>query len=214
MNQHRDSPLRLLAEASSGRGQSSPGTWLFDTLRSAQDSRDVCYLLDEQRRFIYCNPAWDRFAQENGASQLTGESVIGTDLFAVVPAVLAGVYTRAFETVSATGRVWSQVYHCSSPEVFRRFRMRIHPVRRLNWFLVSNALVVERPHQHGVSAVDETYFSGGVVTMCAHCRLVRRVVAPDGWDFVPAYLRFTGRDTLKVSHGLCPICEAHFYPGF
>ena len=206
-----DVPLSLLQSAS--RGVPTPGTWLFDTLRNAQESGDVCYLLDADRRFIYCNPAWDRFAEANGAPRLTGGAVLGTDLFAAIPGVLSDVYTRAFKNAGATGRVWSKLYQCSSAEAFRRFRMRIHPVKSLGWFLVSNTLVVERPHRNGADAADTTYFSGGVVTMCAHCRSVRRAVLPEVWDFVPAYLRFRGRDRLKVSHGLCPICAAHFYPG-
>jgi hypothetical protein len=146
MNKTIDLPLSLLQSAS--RGAQTPGTWLFNTLRTAQASGDVCYLLDEQRRFIYCNPAWDRFAEANGAPQLTGGSVLGTDVFAVIPGVLSDVYARAFKNVGATGRVWSKLSQCSSSEAFRRFRMRIHPVSRLGWFLVSHALVVERPHRN------------------------------------------------------------------
>lgn len=211
MTRRLDLPLSLLQSASGGA--QTPGSWLFNTLRNAQESSDVCYLLDGQRRIIYCNPAWDRFAEANGAPRLTGGSVLGSDVLTAIPGVLSDAYTRAFKHVEATGRVWSKVYHCSSAEALRRFRMRIHPVKPLGWFLVSNALVVERPHQHAVDAADETYFSGGIVTMCAHCRSVRRAAAPERWDFVPAYLRFTGRDTLKVSHSLCPTCVAHFYPG-
>lgn len=206
-----DFPLSLLQNASSGT--QTPGTWLFNTIRNAHESADVCYLLDEQRRFIYCNPAWDRFAEANGAPELTGGSVLGTDVLAAIPGVLADAYTRAFNEVRATGRVWSKLYQCSSSEEFRRFRMRIHPVKSLGWFLVSNALVVERRHRSAADAADVMYFSGGVVTMCAHCRSVRRAMTPEQWDFVPAYLRFTGMDLLKVSHGLCPVCAAHFYPG-
>jgi hypothetical protein len=185
---------------------------LFDTLRSVQESSDVCYLLDEDRRLIYCNPAWDRFASANGAARLTGDSVLGTELFAVIPGALSDAYARAFERVSSTGRVWTKLYQCSSPDSFRRFRMRIHPMKRFGWYLVSNTLVVERTHRSEAEAVDQAYFSGGILMMCAHCRSVRRAAAPERWDFVPAYLRFKGKDRLKVSHGLCPVCSAHFYP--
>ena len=211
MHKPPDLPLSLLQSASSEAP--TPGTWLFNILRNAQESADVCFLLDGQRRFVYCNPAWDRFAEANGAPRLTGASVLGTDVFAAIPGVLSDVYSRAFKNAGATGQVWSKLYQCSSSETFRRFRMRIHPVKGLGWFLVSNTLVVERTHRKAAEATDGTYFSGGVVTMCAHCRSVRRAAAPERWDFVPAYLRFTGRDALRVSHGLCPRCVTHFYPG-
>jgi hypothetical protein len=155
---------------------------------------------------------WDRFATSNDAFALSGESVVGTTLMASIPDVLTGVYEQAFRSVGETGRVWSKSYQCSSPGQFREYRMRMHPLRHLDWFLVSNALVVSSPYESASAASHETYFNGGVITMCAHCRCSRRCCSPDRWDFVPEYLQFKGWELLKVSHGLCPICQAYFYP--
>lgn len=176
-------------------------------------SAATSYILDSQYRFIYCNPAWDHFARSNGVSQLTGEAVVGSDLFAAIPEVLRAVYSAAFQEVRSTGLVWEQSYECSSPTVFRMFRMRIQLLRPQNWFLVTNRLVFERSHPKVAEPDPNTYVdSDGLITICAHCRCSRRVDSPDQWDFVPEHLQLRGESAMKVSHGLCPICRAYFYP--
>jgi hypothetical protein len=207
-----DEPLKILASMRREHGRDNPETWLFYLLKMLEKSESVSYILDGQLRFMYCNPAWDRFATSNDALALSGESVVGTTLMTSVPDVLTGVYEQAFQSVRETGRVWSKSYQCSSPGQFRQYRMRIHPLKRLDWFLVSNALVVSSQHERVCTASQEMYFNDGVITMCAHCRCSRRFGPPEQWDFVPEYLQFKGWDLLKVSHGLCPTCQAYFYP--
>jgi hypothetical protein len=48
--------------------------------------------------------------------------------------------------------------------------------------------------------------------MCAHCRCSLRRGRQDQWDFVPEHLELKGMALLKVSHGLCPVCQIYFYP--
>ena len=104
----------------------------------------VAYMLNSEFRIMYFNPAWKRFAEANGAPQLTSQSVIGSDLFDVIPEVLRSFYSDAFREVMATGRVWEKSYECSSPTLFRMFRMRIHLVKPPDWFVVTNLLAAER----------------------------------------------------------------------
>jgi hypothetical protein len=101
---------------------------------------------------------------------------------------------------------------CSSPTVFRMFRMRIHLLKPQNWFVVTNVLTVERSHARMAAADPNAYVdTNGLVTTCAHCRCSRRVDSPDQWDFVPEYLQPRLESAVKVSHGLCPVCRAYFY---
>lgn len=173
----------------------------------------VSYILDSEFRIMYCNPAWNRFAQSNGAPELTSEAVVGFDLFDSIPDVLRVVYSVAFQHVFNTGTVWEKLYECSSPTLFRSFRMRIHLLKPQNWFVVTNALVVERPHARTVPNDPNQYVDrNGLITMCAHCRCSRRVDSPDHWDFVPEHLETKPQSTMKMSHGLCPFCRAYFYP--
>lgn len=177
-----------------------------------QRSPVISYVLDSQFRIMYCNPAWNRFARLNGAPQLTSDAMVGSDLFEAIPEVLRAAYADAFQQVLSTGKVWEHSYECSSPTVFREFRMRIHLLKPQNWFVVTNPLSFERPHTRTARAEANTYVTAnGLVTMCAHCRCSRRLDNPDQWDFVPDYLQLSSVSALKVSHGLCPICRAYFY---
>lgn len=177
-----------------------------------QRSPTVSYILDSQFRIMYCNPAWNNFAQSNDAPQLTRDVVVGLNLFDSIPEVLRSAYADAFQQVLRTGKVWEQAYQCSSPSVFREFRMRIHPLKPQNWFVVTNPLSFERPHTKEARADTDTYVNAnGFVTMCAHCRCAKRLDNPEQWDFVPEYLQLGLLSARKVSHGLCPICRAYFY---
>ena len=107
-----------------------------------QKSAANSYILDSQCRFIHCNPAWDRFAKSNGAPQLTSEAVVGSNLLDAIPDSLRAVYSAAFQEVLSTGLVWDNCIECSSPTLFRTFRMRIHLLKPQNWFLVTHCLGV------------------------------------------------------------------------
>ena len=118
----------------------------------------------------------------------------------------------AFRRVAGTSDVWAKTYTCSSPAQLRQYRMNIYFIERRNWFLVTNSLLAERPHRKIHEADNDAYFSRGIITMCAHCRCSRRADGSSGWDFVPEYVGLKGMKALKVSHALCPVCQAHFYP--
>ena len=202
----------LLIESSRKEAGKTDSTRLCRIIRVLEESPAVSYILDSNYRFIYANPAWDMFALSNGGPQLAGEGVIGFNLFDAIPNALKPVYEDAFQRVAETGAVGGKTYPCSSPEHVRRFRMKIYFMERRNWFLVTNSLVAEFQHRKSRTADQDAYFDRGIVSMCAHCRCSRRVDGSNRWDFVPEYLRLKGLQALKVSQGLCPVCQEHFYP--
>jgi PAS fold len=182
-------------------------------MQALERSPAVSYILDFQFRILYCNPAWNRFATANGGRQLTSEAVIGFNLFDTIPEVLRVFYSDAFQHVLSTGKVWEKSYECSSPTVFRLFRMRIHLLKPQKWFIVTNTLVVERAHATIAPADLNAYADdNGILVVCAHCRCSRKQSSLDQWDFVPGHLEKTPCFPAKVSHGLCPVCRAYFYP--
>ena len=180
--------LSLSLTGRAGR-MNSVHTHFFRVVQAIERSPAVSYILDSELRFVYCNPAWDRFAVANGASQLAGEAIVGRRLSGMIPDVLKPVYDDAFRRVMSEGSVWEKSYECSSPNTFRLFRMRIHLLKLRRWFLITNPPVLERSHQHAIAPDPKTYFDGhGLIMMCAHCRCSRRVDNPDQWDFVSEYL--------------------------
>ena len=182
---------------------------LDDLLGALEQSPDVNFALDPDLRLVYRNPAFDRFALHNGAPELAGPAVIGTDLHRVIGRDLFHFYAAAFERVERESLVWECLYECSSPQLFRKFRMQIHPVAPAG-YLVRNSLAIERPHVlSAISGVPEYVNSDSIIILCMHCRCSKRSTAPFHWDFVPAHLE---RGLANVSHSLCPVCLEYFYP--
>jgi hypothetical protein len=211
-DRRNDARVDRLGILLSGSTAKAGGNRLYRTMQVLEESPAVSFILDSEHKFIYNNPAWDSFAQSNGAPYLAGEPIIGSNLFDSIPNVLRAVYSNAFREVVKSGRVWEKSYICASPDQFRKYRMMIYFLERRNWFLVTNSLVVEQSHRNTQSPNQYLYFNQGIITMCAHCRCSRRVDRPEEWDFVPEYLRLKGLDALNVSQGLCPICQAYYYP--
>src|SRR5262245_8228192 len=117
-----DEPLELYSVLSSAPSGELPRSPLLRVLEAIEKSPTVSFLLDAERRLVYTNPAWDEFATSNGAPELSGEALVGLQLFDVIPNVLKPVYAAAFDQVQSDGRTWEHLYECSSPDQFRQFR--------------------------------------------------------------------------------------------
>jgi hypothetical protein len=178
-------------------------------LSTLEASGDVSCQLNNDLRICYCNPAWDRFALANDGEFALSERVLGAVIVDFVPPELVEFYTAAF--AGARDAIVEFDYECSSPDLYRTFKMQILPSEQPKGYTVVNALnVVEKMEgKHPALVLGPQYITeDGFITVCSHCRRSRRVNAPDKWDWVPANLKPAQRN---VSHGLCPICHAYFY---
>lgn len=182
------------------------------TWRKAYDNDPATiYALDEDLKIVRCNPAWDRFANENGAAEPSRSSVFGIYIMDVVPAVLHDFYASAYVAVRRFQREWWHVFDCSSANTLRSFQMRILPGDP--WGLVViNTLLREAPSDEKtvVEPLQHYADADGVVTMCAHCRRVEHLTQPGRWDWVPFLLN---ANQALVKPGLCEFCVAYHYPG-
>lgn len=175
----------------------------------------VIYVLDNDLRIIYCNAAWDRFAKNNGGSaSVYRRNQLGSCVLDAIPRPLKPFFRDAYSKVLATGEAWAHEYECSSPTEFRRFQMNVQPAAQGGGLLVVNSLHEERPiaaaELAGLPAVAKTYANPhGLITMCSHCRRTARADGSDVWDWVPDYLN---RMPKSISHGLCAVCMALYYP--
>jgi hypothetical protein len=175
------------------------------------DGTSTIYALDLELRITYHNAAWDRFAVENGAPQLAGSSVIGQPIADAVPERLKGFYEKAFRGVIESTQMWEHLYECSSPDLYRRFHMRVLPYGK-NGLIVIHSKVAETAVGDLTRAPQYEYVGrGGMVTMCSHCRRTLRAgFQGESWDWVREFIVSPPE---RCSHGLCPACVAHYYPG-
>jgi hypothetical protein len=168
----------------------------------------VIYVLDENLRIVYCNEAWDRFAAENGGRDLLRPRPLGVSVIEVIPPPLKRFFENGYRQALSTGQMWQHSYECSSPTVYRKFQMQVHPEREARQLVVVHSLMVESPHsdnERETRTPSRGAYSDqdGIVTMCCECRRTRRTGQAPVWDWVPAYVE---RMPEKVSHGICDVC--------
>lgn len=180
-----------------------------------ENEESVIFILDELLRFQYCNAAWDRFAQENGADPKVYRSrQIGRSVLDVTPPVLKDFYAKRYEHVLRDTASADHFYECSTPNLIRHFHMRLERLEVEGepspCILVVNSLHASVPTENEPAAYDpgNLVAENGLILMCAHCRRVSVPGPKQLWIWVPELVRSMPRN---VSHGLCRPCFAIHY---
>jgi len=167
----------------------------------------IVFALNRELRIIYCNAAWDRFAQLNGGGFLQRPRPYGLCVLDVVPECLRDLYDAAYQGVFTTGRQWILEYECSSEVVYRLFRMTVIKRPEDDFILSVNFLLEERPHgpERQIENPDSMAYAapGNAVVMCCACRRTRRNDGR-GWDWVPAYVKTA---PARVAQRVCEGCQ-------
>jgi hypothetical protein len=174
-----------------------------------RDPATIC-ALGRDLRITYVNPSWRAFAQANGLAWGTGRSTVGLPILEVVPGVLRSFHEGLFARVRAEERPVEHSYECSSPTLFRHFRMRIFPCEA-GGMIMAHSLVIEVPHSATPSPALERVYrdDNGIIVQCSHCRRFRRADGSAQWDWVPEYV---ARSPENCSHGICRMCAPYYYP--
>lgn len=179
---------------------------LRDLYAELEATDDTSYILSDELRIVRVNPAFHRFAAANAGDDVAARWGRGAAVVDATCAELRPFYQALFARALATGQRFEHDYECSSPQVFRAFRMLVVPVGA--YLMVTHSLQVERPHDRAALAADPSYRHNGAIRMCACCRRVRASTAIERWDWVPAYVEAMPRN---VSHGLCAMCEHGYH---
>lgn len=181
---------------------------------SFEASANVIYALSADLRLRYCNPAWFRFARENGGEPaLSRRFPLGSAIVDALDASVREFYLGAWRYVLDTGEVWEHVYECSSDTVFRLYHQRVYPLRETAGLLVVHSLALEMDHDPEsrpvLEPVELRYRAPtGLITQCVNCRRVRRLAVSDTWDWVPDWARRSPADT---TGGICPLCYGYYW---
>jgi len=179
-------------------------------LAAIEASADPTYAVDRSFVIRALNSAYLEFGRANGHPLVGHDHGLGCPLFASMDPPAREFYVRAYMTALAEHRPFHQDYECSSPAVFRRFRLSAYPLPGGSGLMISNHLVHEAPCGLRPTAVSEVHTTAeGVIVQCCHCRKVQNHVAPNTWDWVPDLVSERHPD---VSHTFCPACLEHYYP--
>lgn len=181
-----------------------------DHWRTQFDRNDTATcVLDVAFTIVYCNPAWDRFALANNGESAIASRICGTPLFRYVPRVLEYHYSKLFERAREKNELVTADYECSSPDVFRKFRMQISPIPDTSLLAVVHPLLAHGDIPYPVfRSTDHDYGLGELVTICAQCRRTKRL-HDNVWDWVPEFLR---NPPDRVSYGVCQECLLRYCP--
>ncbi len=214
-----DPPRTSNAYRRPGGGRIQPGMVAaliapFETAALDLLPATVCAVTPELR-IAYVNPAWRAFGLSNGVAALEAIDV-GVDVLAVTPEVLRPYYAELFARARQTRTPLEHDYECSSPELHRVFRMRVHPCSSGALVIVHSLLRQEAHPQAPASALADAYRDDRrIVVQCSNCRRVRRPDAHDAataaWDWVPAFVEHIPPGT---SHGICAVCAQYYYSDF
>jgi hypothetical protein len=172
----------------------------------------VCFALDEKLELIYCNPAWDRFAVQNGAPHLLAEKVLGAPVLRSTSGELSVYYQSLYDRALADRKPREHDFHCSSADVERLMRMHVYPLRSVPALLIVCSLRVERPHAETSGEPIQGLYRNehGFIVMCSNCRRTHRAgVEPETWDWISD---FVAHQPPLVSHSLCGLCLEYYHP--
>lgn len=130
----------------------------------------------------YINPAWSRFAHDNGdGPEVDQHWSVGANYFEAIATPLRAFYRQLLAEAphrEASLRPHAHEYECSSPEVYRRFSLQVYTLADARGHVLINSLVVEHPHDAARAPLapnDARYRDdNGLVHQCAHCRRVER----------------------------------------
>lgn len=182
-------------------------------LRDLESDRGSIFALTPDLRLAYANPAWFRFALENGGADVPAIVTPGVPVLQSIHGPLRRFYERRWREVMFTGERWDHPYESSSATRYRLVRSRAEPLRE-GGILVTNTVAVDRPHDAfhdpvGRPFIESLYLdSTRSIAVCGHCRRARR---RDGmtWDWIPLLVEKPRR---TLVYTLCPPCVDHYYP--
>ena len=157
----------------------------------------------------YLSAAWYTFARDNGVLDPGTVWDVARPLSDAIPEPLRPFYAHLFQMARRAGAEVTHDYECPSPQLFRRFHMRVLPLEH-DALLLIHHLAVVHPVQNGSPAIEQYYrVEHATITQCCNCRLVRRAQEPETWDWAPAWVEHEAPNTTQ---GLCPRCLAMHYP--
>ncbi|XOV91079.1 MAG: hypothetical protein ACFHWX_12800 [Bacteroidota bacterium] len=184
----------------------------FNTL---EESVDTIYALNSNLEFIYFNPQYIKFAQENGfKGDILEKFPIGSSIGQVLKGdVLREFYLQNYQKSLSENVPWTFEYKCSTPSIFRAYQQRTYPIVESECIVILNSLIAERPirevftHDHEPN--EEIYLqTNGLIYQCSNCRRTQQSKDSEKWDWVSKYIE---KMSLKISHGICPLCFDYYW---
>jgi len=175
------------------------------------DSQKYIYAINANDRIDYVNEAFEQFARENDAGELTDGAVIGRSLWSfITPNGVEEYYRVLLNNVRETGESLTIPYQCDSPSLRRSMRMRISSesgeiVQFTSWLEKSES------REPIFALSSKTNKSERLIHMCSWCKKVG--MPGKHWETLETALEdnpdLVHEPYPRFSHGICSNCLAH-----
>lgn len=166
----------------------------------------VTYRVDAKDRIEAVGGGWDRFAEENGAEELSQGAVLGLQLRSFLSGDVTRMYVDSMlSKARRTGQAFSLNYRCDSPERKRIFEMTLEACE--GSVLSTHRLLCE-------SALTLPLFSNGDslpsddAPVLRRCSICNRLSTRDGEYIEPEDWPADEQRHLKVIHNVCKPCQS------
>ena len=166
------------------------------------------YIIDSDNRVTMVSKEWLRFAQENSATHLTQESIIGKPLFDfIADPETRHLYQMVINKVRSTGTTLSLPFRCDAPGLRRYMQLVIAPLQNQYLQLVGEILR-EEPREPVPLLDNHTERSDQFLTICSWCK---RVKVLNNWleveEAVDELGLFHQSPLPQLTHGMCQQCK-------
>lgn len=169
------------------------------------------HMVDNQDLLTDVNDQWLCFAQENEASHLTRQTIVGRSLWNfIVGFEITHIYQILMRQVRQRQRRLVFTYRCDSP-IFRRYmQMEIIPLAHQGLEFRNYLLREERRNRVRLldPAADRSH---ELLLMCSWCNRIR---CDDAWltveDAIKALGLFAPPELPQITHGICSDCALSF----
>jgi len=166
------------------------------------------YIIDANNLVTMVSKEWLRFAQENSATHLTQNSILGKPLFDfIADAETRHLYQMVINKVRRSGVSLTVPFRCDAPALRRFMQLVITPLQNQHLQFVGEILR-EEPRVPVLLLDNHSARSDQFLTICSWCK---RVKVLDNWLEVETAVSELGlfNDTLlpRLTHGMCQNCK-------
>jgi hypothetical protein len=166
----------------------------------------IVYWVDRHDNLSYVNEAWDHFATQNDAPDISGEAVTGRSLWDFVSDTTTRQLYRDLMVRARAGNTLRFTFRCDGPRRRRRMEMTMAAARE-NAVEFRSRVLADAARgevallERGAPRDDE------LITLCSWCKRARSETAWVEVEEAVASWRLLERPALPMlTHGICESC--------
>jgi hypothetical protein len=168
------------------------------------------YAIDREDRIVSVGESWLAFAEENRASELTRERVLGRSLWSFVAGSETRLlYREVFRRVRTRAESAELPFRCDSPECFRFMRLRLDPGPRDS--IRCRGITVREQARPFFSILDRAFpRSDSTLDMCSFCKKIGAFGSEwlEAEDAIRRLNLFESARLPRLEHVVCPSCAS------